>query len=103
MAKQFAYGYWTVAGVACPITQAERKDHSYATDVAELFDVNVSEEIERDESQGVVSYNIAQQGFNRVKESIERRIDMTHGKEQERYENMLELAEEVEQEVFNDD
>lgn len=103
MAKQFAYGYWEVAGVACPVTQAECKDHSYATDVAELFDTNVSEDIERDESQGVVSYNVAQQAFNRVKQSIEQRIDLTCGTEKERYENMLELVEEVEQEVFNDD
>jgi hypothetical protein len=103
MTQQFAYGYWTVAGVGCPITQAGGKDHSYATDVAELFDANVSEDIECDKSQGVVSYNVAQQEFNRVKQSIEQRIDSTYGREKERYENMLELAEEVEQEVFNDD
>lgn len=103
MSKQFAYGYWTVAGVSCPVTQAGCKDHSHATELAEMFDSNVSEEIERNESQGVIAYNTAKEQFHRTKEYVETKANMEHGEYEEMYSEMLELAEEVEQEVFDDE
>jgi len=103
MSKQFAYGYWTVAGVSCPITQAGRRDHAQSTELAEMFDANVSEEIERDESQGVIAYNTAKEQFDRTKQQIERKANMEHSEYQDMYSEMLELAEEVEQDVFDNE
>lgn len=104
MSEQFAFGNWTVGGVACPIATAGCDERSFAIEVAELFDDFVSEEIDEDVGEGIVGYQIAKQQWQRMKSTVDdNREDPKDEPSEHRFNEMYDVIVEVENEVFEED
>lgn len=100
---QFAYGYWEVGAVGCPLNTVGKREATWSIEVAELFDAAVQEVVDTDKTQGVVPRDIAESQWEEVKTTIqERKDDAERAHRQHMFSEMQDLVVEVEDELFNE-
>lgn len=97
----FAYGDWEVSGCKCPIEQAGLTGDEFATEVAEKYDW-YAQEFGKADTGGIIEKEEAEQAWMSTVEELERSASEPEVEyNRDMYEHMLELAETVQEELFN--
>lgn len=101
--KQFAYGDWCIEGVDCPVSSASLTNATNADLLGDDFDDRVQTRFNLG-SEGVISYSQAEEVWDSLIDTYRRqaRENDEESTSSEYYENLYQLAKEVQSKVFTE-